>query len=74
MRVYGGILVSAEMQNGSLTHLVLEGGKAQTVRIKNTFATTDLTIRTNSSEKNVSVPLGEMIEVYHDGGITEIVI
>ena len=74
LRVYGGILVSAEQQQGNrLKCLTLESGKAQTVRIKNTFATTELVIRAGGKESIVSVAYGEMIEVYHDGGITEIV-
>ena len=73
LRVYGGILVSAEQKNGALTRLVLEGGKAGTVRIKNTFGRAALLVRQNGTERIDSVPVGDLIELYHDGGVCEIV-
>jgi alpha-L-fucosidase 2 len=73
LRAYGGVLVSAEQKDGNLKRLILESGHTQTVRIKNTFATTDLVICANGKETLVSVARGEMIEVYHDGAVTEII-
>lgn len=73
LRVYGGILVSAEQKSGALTRLVLEGGKAGTVRIKNTFGLAALLVRQNGTERIDSVPVGDLIELYHDGGVCEIV-
>ena len=72
LRAYGGILVSAEMKDGKLTHLTLEGGKAQSVRIKNTFSSTELVICANGEQTPISAACEAVFEVRHNGGITRI--
>ena len=72
LRVYGGILVSAQMKGGEVKRIMLEGGIPQTVRIKNTFADSAILISKDGKDISIKANLGEIIEVYHDGGITEI--
>lgn len=72
LRVYGGILVSAELKEGAVRSLTLEGGKGQKVYIKNTFEYSELMIYTNGKAAPVSVKYGEIFELYHDGGTTKI--
>lgn len=67
LRSYGGTLVSAELRDGALRRVVLDGGVNKTVRIKNTFPKTTLTVRNGCAEYTVTAEPGEVIEIAHEG-------
>ncbi|MBQ4071603.1 MAG: hypothetical protein IJD51_04245 [Clostridia bacterium] len=58
---------SAELRDGTLRRVVLEGGVNKTIRIKNTFPKTTLTVRNGCAEYTVTAEPGEVIEIAHEG-------
>ncbi len=72
LRSYGGVLVSAEMQDGELKRVVLKSKKKEQVLVKNTFAFSNLTIKDRKGTRFVECAIGENLMLTLNGR-TEIV-
>lgn len=60
LRSYGGVLVSAEYKNGLTAGITLRSSRKQTVKVKNTFGTDTLVIKTGKETRTVTVGVGEV--------------
>ena len=70
LRSYGGVLVSAEYENGKTKKAVFESRRNIKIKILNNFGKDSIIIETNGKIESIKVAVGEIFEINLSGKIT----